>query len=206
MSLLSLRAMLDAEYSSALAGMKADRLSSERARALDYYKGDMSRDMPAEVGRSKVVSTDVADTIEGLMPQLMDIFVGGDEVVRFNPVGPEDEEASEQETDYINHVFMQQNPGFIVLYSMIKDALLSKVGVVKVWWEKTETTVRETYQGLDDLSYQMLESDPDIEIVEKTDYPAPIMAAQNLPWPSPGPAAQMPGLQAILGAGQSGRL
>ena len=177
--------MLDAEYSSALAGMKADRLSSERARALDYYRGDMSRDMPAEVGRSKVVSTDVADTIEGLMPQLMDIFVGGDEVVRFNPVGPEDEEAAEQETDYINHVFMQQNPGFIVLYSMIKDALLSKVGVVKVWWEKTETTERETYRGLDDLSYALLESDPDIEIVEKTDYPAPASTSAQ---------PQMPGM------------
>ena len=72
------------------------------------------------------------------MPQLMEIFTGGDEVVRFDPVGPEDVEASEQETDYCNHVFMQKNPGFLVLYSFIKDALLSKVGIVKVWWEENE--------------------------------------------------------------------
>lgn len=175
MSLMDLRAMLDAEYSSALSGMKADKLSSERARALDYYNNDMSKEMPAEPGRSCAVSSDVADTVEGLMPQLMEIFCGADEVMAFNPVGPEDEAASEQETDYINHVFMQQNPGFLVLYSMIKDALLSKVGIAKVWWQTRELTQRETYRGLNDASYGILLSDPDIEVVEHTEYPAPQM-------------------------------
>ena len=60
----------------------------------------------------------------------MEIFASGEEVVLFAPVGPEDVAAAEQETDYVNHVFMQQNNGFLVLYSLIKDALLSKVGVV----------------------------------------------------------------------------
>src|SRR5262245_35726656 len=94
-----LRALLAAEKADALSAMSASKLSDERSRALDYYLGDMSRDMPAPEGRSKAVSTDVADTIEGLMPTLMDIFCGGDEVVRFEPVGPEDVAAAEQETD-----------------------------------------------------------------------------------------------------------
>jgi len=80
----------------------------------------------------------------------MDIFAGSDEVVRFEPVGPDDEEAAAQETDYVNHVFMQQNSGFMVLYSFIKDALLSKTGIVKVWWEEREEEERETYYGLDE--------------------------------------------------------
>ena len=130
-----LKAMLAAAKADAMSAMAASKLSEERAKALDYYLGDMSADMPAPDGRSQAVSTDVADTVEGLMPTLMDIFCGGDEVVRFEPVGPEDVPAAEQETDYVNHVFMQQNPGFLVLYSFIKDALLSKVGIVKVWWE-----------------------------------------------------------------------
>ena len=135
-----LRALLAAEKADALSAMSASKLSEERAAALDYYLGDMSRDMPAPDGRSRAVSTDVSDTVEGLMPSLMDIFTAGDEVVRFEPVGPEDVQGAEQETDYVNHVFMQQNPGFLVLYSFIKDALLSKVGVVKVWWETREST------------------------------------------------------------------
>ena len=151
-----LKSMLAAEKADALAAVSAARLAEERADAMDYYLGDMSRDMPAQDGRSRAVSTDVSDTIEGLMPHLMDIFAGSDEVVRFEPVGPEDEAAAAQETDYVNHVFMQQNPGFMVLYSFIKDALLSKTGIVKVWWEEREEESRETYYDLTDDQFTIL--------------------------------------------------
>ena len=151
----TLKAMLTAERSSAMAAIEASKLSSERSDAMNYYLGVME-DMAAADGRSSAVSTDVADTIEGLMPQLMDIFAGSDEVVRFEPVGPEDEEAAQQETDYVNHVFMQNNPGFMVLYSFIKDACLSKVGIVKVWWEEREEEQRETYYDLTDDQFALL--------------------------------------------------
>jgi hypothetical protein len=165
-----LRALLAAEKADALSAMSASKLSDERARALDYYLGDMNRDMPAPQGRSKAVSTDVADTVEGLMPALMDIFCGGDEVVRFEPVGPEDVPAAEQETDYVNHVFMQDNPGFLILYSFIKDALLSKVGIVKVWWETREETERETYLDQPADAFALIVADPDVEIVEHNEH------------------------------------
>src|SRR5712691_9454303 len=163
-----LKALLAVERADALSAMSASKLSDERATALDYYLGDMSKDMPAPDGRSKAVSSDVADTIEGLMPNLMEIFAGGDEVVKFDPVGPEDVGPAEQETDYVNHVFMQRNPGFLALYSFIKDALLSKVGVVKVWWEWREEVERETYVDLDDAAFVAILADPEAEIVEHT--------------------------------------
>jgi hypothetical protein len=156
MSVSDLKAMLSAEKSDALAAISAAQLAEERADAMDYYLGHMSKDMPAQDGRSRAVSTDVADTIEGLMPHLMDVFAGSDEVVRFEPVGPEDEAAAAQETDYVNHVFMQQNPGFMILYSFVKDALLSKVGIVKVWWEEREEEERETYYDLTDDQFALL--------------------------------------------------
>ncbi len=173
MSMLDLKAMLGAEKADALAAAGSAQLAQERADSMDYYLGDMSKDMPAQEGRSRAVSTDVADTIEGLMPHLMDIFAGSDEVVRFEPVGPEDEEAAQQETDYVNHVFMQQNPGFMVLYSFIKDALLSKVGIVKIWWEESEQEERETYYDLTEEQFALLaqavqESDGKMKIVEHT--------------------------------------
>jgi hypothetical protein len=166
-----LQAMLGAEKSEALAAMSAADLSKERADAMDYYLGNMDNDMPAAEGRSRAVSTDVADTIEGLMPNLMDIFAGSDEVVRFEPVGPEDEAAAQQETDYVNHVFMQNNPGFMTLYSFIKDALLQKVGIVKVWWEENEQEQRETYYDLTEEQFSALAqavamSDGKMKIIE----------------------------------------
>lgn len=173
MPTLDLKVLVAAEKSSALAAGIAAQLSEDRARAMDYFLGDMDEDMPVPAGRSKAVSTDVSDTIEGLMPSLMDIFAGSDEVVKFEPVGPEDEEAAQQETDYVNHVFMQQNPGFMTLYSFIKDSLLSKVGIVKVWWEETEHEERETYYDITDDQFMMLvqevqESDGALKIVEHT--------------------------------------
>src|ERR1700687_5233429 len=74
-----LKAMLAAEYADALAALTgSSKLSAERADAMDYYLRDMARDMPVPEGRSRAVSTDVADTIEGLMPSLIEIFCGSD--------------------------------------------------------------------------------------------------------------------------------
>ena len=156
MKTADLQPMLSAQRADALSGMTAADLSGERAKAMNYYLGNMEEDMPAPEGRSKTVSTDVADAVEGALPILMDIFCGSDEVVRFEPVGPEDEEAAQQETDYVNHVFMQQNEGFRVLYDFFKDALLQKNGFVKAWWEESEQEERETYYDLTEEQYQAL--------------------------------------------------
>lgn len=168
-----LKALLAAERADSLAALTASKLSDERSTALDYYMSDMSKDMPAPEGRSKAVSSDVADTIEGLMPTLVEIFDSGDEYVKFEPTSAEDVEAAQQETDYVNYVFKQKNPGFLVLYSFIKDALLSKVGVVKVFWESREEQERETYYDLDDASFAMIAADPDVEIIEHTEKDQP---------------------------------
>ncbi len=168
----ALAAMIQAQHADALAATSASKLSMARSDAMDYYNGVMTKDMPAPEGRSQAVSSDVADTIEGMMPNLMEVFFGGDEVVQFEPVGPEDVKAAEQETDYVNHVFQQVNPGFMILYSFIKDALLSKTGIVKIWWEERKVEERETYYGLSDDEYAMLMDDEDVDLVEHTEYKA----------------------------------
>jgi hypothetical protein len=177
MTTAELKAMLAAERADALSAVQSSKLSAERTDAMDYYLGDMSRDMPAAEGRSRAVSTDVADTVEGMMPSLMDIFCSGEDVVQFHPVGQEDVAAAEQETDYVNHVFMQKNPGFLILYSFIKDALLSKVGIVKVWWEEEERERRETFYGLTDEQFMMIVANPDVEVLAHTMHEIPLLAA-----------------------------
>jgi hypothetical protein len=162
-----LRAMLAAQHAAAMASSNSSKLSTDREKAMAYYNGELD-DMPSLPGRSSAVSMDTSDTIEGIMPQLMEIFAGSDDVVKFEPVGPEDVQGAEQETDYINHVFMNQNPGFLVLYSFIKDALLSKVGVVKVWWEETEKEKRETYLNKSEDEFAVLISNPELEVLEHT--------------------------------------
>lgn len=168
----ALKAILAAESAAALGGGDTSDLAHQRTAAIDYYLGEMD-DMPAPPGRSRAVSTDVADTVDGIMPSLMDIFTAGDEVARFDPVGPEDEAAAAQETDYINHVFYQENAGFTVLHAMIKDALIQKNGIVKFWWEEGQREQRETYRALPDDAFALLLADETVEVVEHTAYPDP---------------------------------
>ena len=180
-SLSDLKAMLAAEKADALAAITAAKLAEDAPTRWIIIsvtcQGHAGAGWPLARGLDRV-----ADTIEGLMPNLMDIFAGSDEVVRFEPVGPEDGPRA-QETDYVNHVFMQRNPGFLILYSFIKDALLSKVGIVKVWWEEREEEEHETYFDQPDDPFALLASDPEIEIVAHTEHPDP--HDQPLP-PQPG--------------------
>ncbi len=145
MSTEALKALLQAEKADSLGTDTASELVKQRSKAMEYYLGDMAEDMPAPADRSKAVSTDVADTVEGLMPSLMEVFASSDETVEFEPVGPEDEDAAKQETDYVQHVFWQKNPGFVILHNFIKDALLQKNGITKVYWDKGDKEEEETY-------------------------------------------------------------
>jgi len=152
-------------------GVNDATLSNDRAEAIDYYLGEPFGN---EIeGRSQVVSFDVQDTIESALPQLLKVFVSGDQVVKFEPKGPEDQDAADQETDYINHVVMEKNEGFKIFYVWFKDALLSKNGYVKVYAEDEEEIEEYEYAGLTDGQLQMLASDEKTEVLEHTAYPDP---------------------------------
>jgi len=163
-------AQIEAEENIAY-GVNDSALSNDRAEAIDYYLGQPFGN--EEEGRSQVVSYDVQDTIESALPQILKIFVAGDKVVQFDPKGPEDQDAAEQETDYINHVVMEQNEGFKIFYVWFKDALLSKNGYVKVYAEEEEEEEEYEYKGLTDAQLQMLASDENTEILEHEAYPDP---------------------------------
>jgi hypothetical protein len=173
-----LAAILDAKIHNAL-GYQGGRLAQERRQAERYYKGEVFGN---EIeGRSQVVSHDVAEAVDSMMPSLMRIFASGDQVVRFNPTGPEDEDAADQATDYVNWIWNQQNEGFANFYAWFKDALMKKTGAVKIWWDESEDITRETYQGLSDAELQILALDPGIEIIEHDEYPDPSVALGEVP-------------------------
>ena len=148
-------------------GYMGDTISHQREQAMQYYYG-----LPFgnEVeGRSQFVDSTVQDTIEWIKPSLMRVFASGDEMVKFTPHGPEDVPMAKQATDYVNYVFTKDNPGWEILYSWFTDALLSKNGIVKVWWDEYEEEEREEYRNLDEMSLTMLISDDDVEVIEHTE-------------------------------------
>ena len=145
----------------AASGYVHGELASERAEALDRYLGENYGD---EVeGRSKVHSRDVMETVEWILPSLCRMFCDQDNLVIFEPVGPEDEEQAEQETDVCNHIYWKQNRGFYNTYTFLKDTLLSKTGILKCWWEENTEEQREEYSGLDDIQLGELLADDSVE-------------------------------------------
>lgn len=140
-------------------------LSAQREQALKYYRGDPFGN---EVeGRSQVVTREVAQHVDGQLPQLMRVFAAGDEVVRFQPSEPGDEAGADQATDYCNWVW-DQNEGFTLFHTWFKDALLFKLGVVKIWWDEAVEVTRERYVGLTDAQLAAIQGDADIEVGEVT--------------------------------------
>lgn len=138
-------------------GASGDEISQQRANLYERYMGELYGD---EVeNRSSVVSTDVADTVEWIMPELMQIFTGGDRIGVFDPVGPEDEQAAEQETDVVNHVLMDKNDGFMVLYEFLKDGLIAKNGYAKRIWTERERVTTEEYEGLSPAQWMKMQAD-----------------------------------------------
>lgn len=159
------RAIIGKRLSDTLNSSYAE-LRNDREKALDFYHG---RPMGNEqAGRAQVVSKDMMDTIEWMMPSLLRIFATKD-AVQFDPVGPEDEELAKQETAYVTHVLWKKNPGFMILYNWIKDALMQKVGYLKYWWEDEEKLCFDQYTGLNDeqlvLTLTELGEQGEVEIV-----------------------------------------
>lgn len=166
MDAMTLQALVKDQLSQASQAYSASEVSSDRARLMDRYLGRPYGD--ERDGYSKIVSRDVADTIESMMPALIKIFAGGDDVVSFEPVGKEDEENARQATDYINHVFYKQNDGFLILYTWFKDALLQKNGIAKAWWDESETRIVADYSGLSEIAAKALLTEDGVDVKAST--------------------------------------
>jgi hypothetical protein len=142
------------------------QLAAERAQSYaEYMRQPYGNE---EEGRSSVVSSDVLDTIEGMLPDLIDVFVSSDKAVQFDPTSEEDEEGARQATEACNYVFYRQNNGFLTLYTAAKDALLLKTGGVKWVWEEKRQATFTTYRGVDEMQLAVfLMTHPKATVEEK---------------------------------------
>ena len=167
----TLKGILDAEIDNAI-GFIESETTDDRRKALEYYN---RYEYGNEVeGRSQIVTGEVAEVVDGALPQLLRIFTQSDEIVRFEPKGPGDEEKAKQATEYVNWVMNRDNDGVLLMHNWFKDALLQKNGIVKVYWDEKIDVSKEKYQNLTQDEVTMLLNDPEVEVVnQKTTEVAP---------------------------------
>lgn len=112
------------------------RLASMREYYREAYPGDAELD-----GWSTIVTSEVQDTVEWILPELLDVFTTSDHAVVFEPSTQEDVAGAEQATDSCNYVFYKQNNGFLTLYTAFKDALITQN--CAVMWRTVTDIVRD---------------------------------------------------------------
>ncbi|MCT9125402.1 portal protein [Cupriavidus gilardii] len=146
-------------------------IKPERERNYQYYLGLPLGNEVA--GRSQVVSWDVFETVESVLPDLLETFLARDNIADFAPGGPEDEEFAAQASDYINYLVTKRNPGFLIFNTWFKDALLAKIGIVRAYWSDKRTVKKEEYEGLDEDALVRLLDREGVEVIEQSSYPDP---------------------------------
>ena len=143
----------------------ANQIGQERAESTDYYLGN--EPVANSSLQSYYISTDVRDTVLFMLPQIMRTFFGTKKVVEFVPKNQEDIPVAQQQTDYINYILQEKNPGFQVLYDAFKDALVRKTGYVKAYWDDSLSSSTHEYTNILPPQYQALALDKDVEILEE---------------------------------------
>lgn len=127
-------------------GYYSNDVAEEQDKSLDYYYGEKFGD--EREGHSQVVSRDVAEVVDWAIPSLMRMFVGNDEAVVYEPTSEDTADLAEHQTVLANHQFYQENDGFSIVHDWLKDGLLQKIGIVKVFWDATPRKVRKTFEDL----------------------------------------------------------
>lgn len=137
---------------------------ADRKVAMDYY---LRHPYGNEVeGKSSIVTGEVAEAVDGALPQLLKVFTNYEDTVKFEPVRSGDEQFAEQATMMANWVFNKDNDGFLIMHHWFKDALLQKVGIVKAYWDVNKDETKEKYQGLTDDELAMILQDEEFKVIK----------------------------------------
>ena len=140
-----------------------DDLAPDREQAWRYYMGEP---MGTEIkGRSQIVMTEVRDVVHTVIPGLMRVFTGSEHVVEFAPVEENDVEMAKMATDYVDHIFTKDNPGFQTIYQLAMDGLIKKCGILKWWYEKKAQVLEERYEGLTMEQAAQLRMEPGVVVI-----------------------------------------
>jgi hypothetical protein len=166
-------AAIDAAEQSAYSSEGDSQLASDRAYAIDMYNGKNIE--PAPEGRSQVVDRGVFETIQWILPSLVDIYANGDDVVEISPVSAEDEPGAKQESQYLNHVILNKNPTLwlMTFITWAMDAMMTKNGYCLAYNEERKNEEIDRYQRQTEQGVALLMQDKDVQVEVTAQYPDP---------------------------------
>jgi len=150
-------------------GAPDSQIANDRLRNLQAYLAEPEGEWaPPEIeDRSAVVATDVADTIEWLLPSLLRVFATNKDAIEATAKRPQFEAGAKLVTEVLRWTFWDQLDGVTFLYNWAKDGLLQKVGFARVGWRRSLRAERSRYEGLTQAQVEMLAADEAVQIIGK---------------------------------------
>lgn len=129
------------------------------------YTGDDKR---AEHGYSTYVDRTVMEAVEWAKPSLFRIFTTTDDIIRFEPKTPEQEQAAADATLYVNNVIFGREM-FRLVHDVLADGLYQRVGWCIAHCPVEKETRLLEYEGLTEQEAMALIMDPAMGISEDGD-------------------------------------
>lgn len=111
-------------------GFEGDELANSRKMSYDYYFQRARGDEVA--GRSELVSGDLSSMVEGNLAMMVEPLVGK-RIAEFCSYDAGDEEQAQLESDCVSEMVFKRQNGFMEITAAIKDALLLRNAVAKVF-------------------------------------------------------------------------
>lgn len=119
---------------------------------------------------SSLTSSDVADTIEWIMPSLMKIFFGGQSIIQIQGTQEDDVTNAETMQELIDYQIQRRNKGFLKFHNWMKYALITNMATAKCYWE------RETKPA----AYVQQMTAPEMEMLQMQNQRAKILEAEEI--------------------------
>jgi hypothetical protein len=187
MSESELVSLLDGAVTSSTNFGENSEITNQRNLTMKFLNGEV--DFPAEDGHSSVVSHDVADTLHWILPALLRIFLGAENIGVYDPRRQDfvteivqdpqtgapteikrdvSEDRAHQATDYINYVLINECRGYSVLHAALYDGLAFGNGLIKHWYDDSPEHITQSYSGLSDEAFTRLVDEDGVEVLEHT--------------------------------------
>ena len=144
----------------------SDLRVDRRNKAWERYRG---KPLGNEVkGRSKFVTRETLDTIEWMMPYFMRTFASGDTKIDIQIEGQPAWVGKGLQQEIIKRIDSETPTLFLLLYTWIKDLLVSDTSFIKVSWEKDfKDFDAELPPELDDTQMQQLDADENFTVTSR---------------------------------------
>lgn len=172
-----------------LTALQEDFQSSEshqqewQAQREDWKNQSLGLEYGNEVdGKSRIVSKDIAKQISWMLPSLADPFLSSPDIVKTNPVTPEDVPSAEQSELLLNTYFCRKFPRHNFIMKALKVLLMEGTVIVKTGWDyeaeeieiEAETIVVDEYgveyiELVETTEINVLKNQPTAEVCRNED-------------------------------------